>query len=128
MLCIISIWFMCASFRALSLEQVPWKNMKIDHFSMPTPIVQVSYFMLARYSFDELMNLTFLFSIPKCEYLFLLLWTYWDPMIQGGHLAKPRWEHILNLGQHIDLTKQDVLLPMNLHEAWITNELSKLVM
>jgi len=43
--------------------------MKMDHFSMLTPIVQVSYFMLACYSVDELMNLTFLFSIPKCEYL-----------------------------------------------------------
>jgi len=39
--------------------------MKMDHFSMLTPIVQASYFMLASYYFDELMNLTFLFSLPK---------------------------------------------------------------
>jgi len=41
----------------------------MDHFSMLTHIVQVSYFMLACHSFDGLINLTFLFSIPKCEYL-----------------------------------------------------------
>ena len=41
----------------------------MDHFSMLIPIVQVSYFMLACYSFDGLINLTFLFSIPMCEYL-----------------------------------------------------------
>jgi len=41
----------------------------MDHFSMLTPIVQVSYFMLACYILNGLMNLTFLLSIPKCEYL-----------------------------------------------------------
>jgi len=41
----------------------------MDHFSMLTHIVQVSYFMLACYSFDGQLNLTFLFNIPKCEYL-----------------------------------------------------------
>ena len=41
----------------------------MDDFSMLTPIVQVSYFMLDCYTFDGLMNLIFFLSIPKCEYL-----------------------------------------------------------
>jgi len=74
------------------------------------------------------MNLTFLFSIPKCDYPYFIIENLFrEPMIQGGHLAKPRWVHILDLGQHIDLTKQDILLPMiNMRHA-PPNESSKLV-
>ena len=41
-------------------------------------------------------------------------------MIQGGHLARLRREQIHNLGQLIDLPKQDGYLPMNLHEEQVT--------
>ena len=40
---------------------------------MLTPIVQVSYFILACYSFDGLMNFIFLLSIPKYEYLYSII-------------------------------------------------------
>jgi len=92
----------------------------MDHISMLTPIVQVSYFILPCYNFDGLIYLTFLFSIPKCEYICSIIENLLGADDPRGHLAKLRWEHNLNLGQHIDLTKQDRLLPMNLHEAWIT--------
>ena len=67
------------------------------------------------------MNLTFLFSITKCNYPCSIIENLFrEPTIQGGHLAKPRWEHIIDMGQPIDLTKQDILLPMNQHEECIT--------
>ena len=72
--------------------------------------------MLACYSFDDLMNLIFLFNIPKCEYLCSII----ENLLGADDLRRPPSQakiHILNLGRHIDLTKKDGLLPMNLHEA-----------
>ena len=63
----------------------------MDHSSMLTLIVLASYFMIASYVFDDVMNLIFLFSIPKCNYPCSIIENLFrEPMIQVDHLAKPR--------------------------------------